>query len=276
VASAIPSDGIIRKPGKYVLQGERVSTAKWNVRVQADEVDLDLNGNVLQYDGALSQPSYGIYVSSGRNVTIRNGRIRGSQYGVCATGVQNLTVSNVDFTGCRYTGIHAAIAAVGLMVESCVFSQITGWPSNPYAIGISGVGVDAFIEHCQFRDLYRQPGVSGSGEGCGILLKAGASNAIIRNNWFENSAIKGEVVIGMWIAEGASALVYENTITNFGRGIIAGGIGTVVNNRLFMRAPEARSNAIHVKAGSAKLNLIVGYERPLSGFGEHSDNTILC
>jgi hypothetical protein len=277
-AAPLPSNGIIATSGSYYLPGNRTGAGTYNIQIQADDVDLDLNDKIVQYSGENTTTTTAVIAALGRiNVTIRNGRIIGGKFGVYANGTNYLTVQDVDFTGSRYIGVAVSATSVGLKVQRCIFAKIAGFTAEAYVVGVNGVGVNGLVELCEFRELYRQAGAPQSltGEACGVLVSSGATNAVIRNNWFENAELRGERDIAVWVATGASATIAENSITNFGRGIIMPGSGTVADNRLLMRGAEAGSNGIHLVSGAVADNLVVGYETPISGSPECSGNTII-
>jgi hypothetical protein len=274
MAKAVPSNGIITSAGEYYLDSDRTSVGQYNVRINADNVDLNLNDKIIQYSGPAGDPSIGISASGRNNVHVRNGRIIGSQWGIVAHHGDYLTVDDVDFTGCRYVGVSVSSGNTGARIRRCKFNSITGWPNDVYVIGVNGVGKNALIEMCEFREFYRQPGIPGTGEGSAIILSGGSTNVVIRRNWFENSELRGELDIAVWIATGASATVSENVIGNFGRGVIAIGSAIVSDNTFWMKGSEARSNAIHLPTGEASRNLIVGYDTPISGGPVLSGNAI--
>lgn len=276
---AVPKTGIISASGEYCLTANRTSVREYNIRVEADDVDLNLNGKILQNSSASGTlASYGVYVGSRTNVRVRNGRILGSQYGILANTANGLTVEDVDFSGCRYIGVSVSALAASMRVRRCTFARISGWTVEAYAIGVNGVGINGIVEHCTFREFYRQSGVDHglAGEGCAILVSAGARDAMIRQNWFDNTELRGESDIAIWVAGRATATITRNTITNFGRGIICAGDAQVAENRLTMLEHEDRSYGIQVDGkGQATRNVLLGYWRSLSGTGTCISNYLL-
>lgn len=273
----VPPDGVITTSGEYYLAANRTSVGEFNVRVEADGVDLNLNGKILQNSsGSSTAASSGVYVGSRSNVRVRNGRVLGSQFGILAAQADYLTVEDIDFTGCRYIGVSVGALAFGAKVRRCIFGSIGGWSSEAYAIGVNGVGRSGIVEGCIFIEIYRQALASPEtvGEGCAVLVSSGATGAVVRQNWFDNSRTGGRKNIALWVAEGATATVLRNTITNFGRGITSAGGSSVAENRLMMRSPEEESIGIHLASGVGQNNVLLGYEQPLNGPGAYSGNSI--
>jgi Right handed beta helix region len=265
-ATAVPPDGVIRKSGSWYVPSHRAADKLFNIRILADDVDLDLNGSTLSHARPL-EANYGIIADRTSNVVIRDGKITNHSMGVAARDSKNLVVDNVDFTGCHANGISSQ-RAIGMRVRNSTFQTIAGWKENPYAIGIKYVGRSAVIENCAFRELYRQPGIPGVGEGVAIIVSRGSSDVTIKNNRFENVYIKGEVNIAVWIASGCTGVAAsENDVVNFGRGFISASANpcTIANNRLRMRSREPRSNAIHAPSGAVVQNVVMGYATAISG-----------
>lgn len=279
MATEVPVNGVITTSGEYYLASNRTSTGTYNIKVEASNVDLNLNGKIVQYSGgSTTDLSIGVNVAPGKdNVRVRNGAILGSQFGINAGEVDYLKVEEIDFTGVRYCGVSINPASIAALVRRCKFANIAGWTAAAYAIGVNGVGINSIVEFNTFKEIYRQAGADSGlvGEGCAVLVSAGATGAVIRQNWFDNGDIREERDIAIWIASGGSASVYWNTMTNFGRGVIAAGSGSVDENRLIMREAEDDSNAVHVASGSASNNVMVSYETPESGGGTFSGNTII-
>jgi hypothetical protein len=71
----------ISAPGSYIL-GADSQTAGAGIKIEADDVTLDLNGHSL-YGGSDSVfPGTAIYSNDHRNITVKNGKIRDFEVGV--------------------------------------------------------------------------------------------------------------------------------------------------------------------------------------------------
>jgi hypothetical protein len=271
----IASDGIIRVSGCYYLADSFVSTRQQCVQINADDVDLNLNGNTVRYAGPAEASSIGIIANNRRNVKVHNGAVAGSQFGVLASGSRDVTIENVRFADCRYVGVSFGADNVGCVVRGCSFVRLMGWRAEAYAIGVNGVGVDGLVERCEFRELYRQPDAPDhlSGEGCGIIASAGATGVIVRYNLFANSELRKKKSIMAWVAGEASATFHGNTVVNFATGIVSQA-GEAYDNVFWLRAPQPDSLGISIYDGPIHDNLVIGYTKPLVGVGKMVNNTV--
>lgn len=96
--TSIPA--VISTPGSYCLGGNfnlAMDTGK-AIDIQSKDVVLDMNGHYLDNSLApkgVGQETYGIYSSSGDNVTVRNGMIRGFYWGISMAGAGGSTYGTV-------------------------------------------------------------------------------------------------------------------------------------------------------------------------------------
>lgn len=259
----------VKAPGEYVLAADSISKGEFNIRVEADNVSIDLDGHTVRCDppDPGTTLSYGIFISARTNVRIHNGKITGCYMGVNARDSNGTVLEGIDFTGNTYIG--AQMGGSGGRVSNCVFENMRGFNKESYAIGLNNPGSDSIIENSVFRNLHRQPGADASkvGEGVGIIITAKTRNATVRGNWFEQDrAVPDD--IGIWIATGSTgAVVEDNALTGFHGSIIAAGtaVASILDNRLWLREPLSGSRAIHGNTGKAEGNVIVGFDTPISG-----------
>src|SRR5690606_978763 len=117
--------------------------------------------------------TYGIVISSGNNITIRNGNITGCFTGLCAGNSYNLVIENIDFSGNCYTG--ASLGGPNNIVRHCIFNNIGGYEIEAYSIGLNNIGDNALVENNIFHNLYRQVTAQTGdiGEGVCIICKPG-------------------------------------------------------------------------------------------------------
>lgn len=256
---------IIRSSGTYTLSSSVGSSGQSVVTINADNVVLDLNGFTVSSTAAdkATAVTFGIMCSGRSNITIRNGAITGAMFGVHGGYGNGIILENIDFTGCTYIGAHLAGSKDGNAVRNCKFHNITGYKTEAYAIGLNGIGPNGIIEDCSFKNLYRQPGVAGTGEGVGALIEANASNVTVKGNTFINDRVDTNS-IGIWVAAGASATVTDNSITNFHKGV-QGNTVTASSNTLTIPSGTANSVAFACKSGVASNNAITGYVKIVDG-----------
>ena len=103
--TATPQAGMIitrstrLRPGVYRLQADSALDRPL-ITVRGDNITLDLSGVTLEGSHPDSAPDrargVAIRVEGGRNVVIRNGRVRGYRFGVMARGTRGLEIRDVD------------------------------------------------------------------------------------------------------------------------------------------------------------------------------------
>src|SRR5262249_8374258 len=132
----------IDTPGTYVL-GADLATGDLGtgaaISVEADGVVLDLDGHVL--DGSLAPNAFGVRAVGRRELTIRNGTLRGFRRAVSIEGtsqgpppenwVESLSVSGSGEAGLWVEG-------AGSVVYDCHMSSVGGGPGNAYGIVLAG------------------------------------------------------------------------------------------------------------------------------------------
>ena len=260
----------IESSGTHKLSSDLTVKGYAAILVDADDVDLDLNGYTVRClplhpkpsDGSMPPPPIGIHATGQKNVVVRNGKVtdcgRGFQASYENCGVR---LEGVDFSGNVSIGANLG-GASDCIVRGCTFAKIGGDLYEAYATGLNAVGPDSVVEHNLFVDLYRQSEVEGPGEGVGII--AGDGKKMIRHNWFANT-VSRHGTIGVWGNQNSDVSVVENCFTNIERGVASRGTLTVTNNRFLLRDPlpdDGKRNQVAVGAnggGVASWNLVVGY-----------------
>jgi hypothetical protein len=264
----------IGSPGTYVLAANSTSAGTYNVVINADDVTLDLNGKTVRC--APSQPgtamTFGIYAAGRSRVAIRNGRITGCFYGVNGGYGSHITLENVRLSGNTYIGAEVS-GTPNAVFRRVTCDAIAGYTAEAYAICINGLGSAGLVEDSHFRNIYRQPGSVGVGEGVGVLIGPDATGVIIRRNEFWNERLEA-ATFGVWGAAGSSVTVMNNTFANVQHAVAAVGTAAVTANIFALGSPIAGSAAIVAGSGSAAGNTIsTAYEVKLFGVAD-GGNTI--
>ena len=260
----------IDSSGTHKLSSDLTVKGYAAILIEADDVDLDLNGYTVRClpvhpkpsDGSMPPPPIGIHASGQKNIMVRNGKVtacgRGFQASYENCGVR---LEGVDFSGNVRIGANLR-GASDCIVRGCTFAKIGGDLYEAYATGLNAVGPDSVVEHNLFVDLYRQSEVEGPGEGVGII--AGDGKMMIRYNWFAN-AVSRHGTIGVWGNQNSDVSVVENCFTNIERGVASRGTLTVTNNRFLLRdpLPDTRDQiAVGANGGGvASWNVVVGYTK---------------
>lgn len=272
----VPSNGIITTAGYYYLTANRTSSNLKNIDIQVDNVFLNLNGKTVTTTS--SNPgtavNFGIYCLERSNIYIFNGKVTGAFFGVHGSYTYSLTLQDVDFTGCTYIG--ANIGGTNNKVTGCIFSDITGYNEESYAIGVNtGDAVGAVIRNNTFKNLYRQPGAPSqlSGEGVGVLLGHGTSNCVVEDNVFYNDN-QVDHTYAIWaVGEGHS--IRNNCIRNFKMGLVINNDTDAHNNTYFIESSIDDSIAISGQStNDSHNNLIVNYENATSGSISSTDDQV--
>ena len=170
-ASSVPCAYITALPftitthGNYCLAGNLVNYSDQNaITIAASGVVLDLQTFTIDtYNTRSDNSTLGIYSLDRRDVTIKNGTIRGFMYGIYLSDslgsdtdptstsgghlIENLTITGSSFRGIRMEGSNnivknSTIAAIG---GTTIFK-------NAFAIGIETIGPGAIIENNTISD----------------------------------------------------------------------------------------------------------------------------
>jgi hypothetical protein len=184
----------ITGPGVYCLSFKYIDFPLAQgalITINADDVVLDLNGATL--DGTPTKRgafSYGVRAFNRKNVTVRNGTIKGFNYAVhlmYITGEPGdprpsvgWVVENIRAIRSRTGGIHVVghdSEIRGNYVAHTGFSNDPGVVSNTWAIYAAGWGVRILDNDV----LNTRPNGSSGGEAYAIYL-AGCREAIVANN----------------------------------------------------------------------------------------------
>jgi hypothetical protein len=261
LAFAQVSTWTITSSGTYTLSGDRTTTGT-NIIVNAHHVTLNLNGFTLRCDPAnpATATPYGVLATSRTNVRILNGAITGCWFGVHGAYSDGLHIESVDFTGNTYIGVNAGYGT-NAVIRASRFEAIAGYQPEAYAIGVNALGSGSRVEGNVCRNLYRQPGGTGTGEGVCILVASGATDVTIRHNLLRNDTAEAET-IGVWVASGSSAMLADNTIEHFERAIL--GSGRVSVSQSTLSVDPSLPNTYGLWAiGSAWDNVLSGFATSL-------------
>ena len=156
---------VINQPGNYVLGGDITVGAVDGIRIEADDVTLDLGGFMISSTALSgSGPFRGIFVL-GKNIVIRNGRIKSGFYNDAANlagggfeaGVEggfvpahgfNVTVEDLQITGCRY-GIVFYWPQSTIAVRDCTVRDGGGG----ILIGLPPFGIEGSVSGCTVQQV---------------------------------------------------------------------------------------------------------------------------
>lgn len=183
------------------------------IDIQADNVTLDLNGYLLQGSRAACHPvkSAGIYADNRKNITIRNGTIRGFDSGInlysdYSGTTESYLVENIFAESNCYSGIQ--VRGRGMVIRNNQVVNTVG-AFNPHAISVSGPG----------NKITNNTVINTSGDGYAIGINVDGEGALLSGNKVHMvSSVTPDGGDGIWIM-GKYSIVRDNTITSADRGI---------------------------------------------------------
>jgi hypothetical protein len=222
---------VITVQGVYCLTGD-LSTAMTPgnaIEIQTNNVVLELNGHKL---GGLAVGSgttaYGIFASQRRNITIRNGTVRGFNVGIFLHDFFPYTSSQ----GHLVEGIHADLnTAFGILMlgqgNLVRNNQVVGTggsttAANVVATGISVSGPDARVLNNDIVDTH----ATGNASSLAVLVSS-APGTVVEGNRIGNPTLpSGGRSYGVLVSGSADVLVVDNALTTLTFGINFGGGGS--------------------------------------------------
>jgi hypothetical protein len=215
--TALPA--VISAPGTYCLKADLATSAITGaaISIESDGVVLDLKGFTLDGPALPTAFTVGVRVLSARQVTVRNGTVRGFQVGV---GLQNAAaepafflVERVRAVGNSNLGIRVASAGQNVVRDNTVLG--TGGFDNalPACIGIDVTGAGSRLEGNLVSGL--------------VACPAGGTRAAIQVSSCVGCLVQGnELLAGAVLAnsEGVQVLspdvlVVDNRVTRFATGL---------------------------------------------------------
>ena len=217
---------VITVQGNYCLTGHLATsmTSGNAIEIQTNNVTIDLNGWKLGgLAGGTGTLVYGIYAYQRKNITIRNGTIRGFYLGIFLKDVSPYTTSQghliEDIRADQNTGTGIMIQGRGNIVRRNQVVDTGGSTGTLYAFGIrlNGPGVRALN-----NDISGTVGWSGGG-GFGLSLDT-AHGAVLESNRIHD--IRGTSNYGIWASGSLGILVVGNRITSTQNGIVFTGGST--------------------------------------------------
>jgi parallel beta-helix repeat protein len=225
---------IITVPGVYCLTGDLFPSMSsgYAIDIQAPVVVIDLNGHRL--GGGNAGPgtqAIGIHALNQKDITIKNGTIRGFQYGVllqdnsngyASTGGHVLDGLRVDSN--TYVGLQ--VQGSGNIVRNNQVVATGGSPVNAAdAIGIEVNGPGARVLNNDVTEVAAQTG----GTALGISL-GNASNSVLAGNRIGSLTAPSGATYGIYLYSSSDSIVRDNSLSGMQYGIIFQGTGKYMNN----------------------------------------------
>ncbi len=224
------SGGTIDAPGRYCLTRDLDA----GVVIEADNVDLDLDGHCIRGPRERDAVSHGVLiVPPHRHIRISDGCIEGFMYGILADDraeatrgshivVENLVIRDSSFRGVTIYGAHSRVSNV--TVERIGGTQVFG---NAFAFGI-----EMHDDHCRVtNNIVREFYPAGEGEGVGISLSSkDTHNCVVAGNLIRNGRLpQTGRTFGLWVRNRSK--VKNNVIVNVTFAMALAGERTSANTR---------------------------------------------
>ncbi|HLQ22230.1 MAG TPA: Calx-beta domain-containing protein, partial [Gemmatimonadales bacterium] len=220
---------IVSLPYTITIQGnyclvQNLSTAITTgnaITITSDFVNLDLKGfKIGGGSGGAGTQANGVYALNRKNITIKNGNIRGFFRAVFLednsgtfTASQGHLVSNLRADENTYAGIH--VQGRGSLIRNnqvVTTGGTTVFGANADAYGIRTEGAEARVLNNDVTDT----NPLGAGAGSAIAV-AQASGAVIEKNRLANSAANNS--FGIYAASGDGVLIMGNRISGTAFGV---------------------------------------------------------
>ena len=228
---------IISSSGSYYLIGN-VTTAKSAIKVEVDDVTIDLMGYTLK--GPDSGANDGVYMSGRNNVAIRNGTVRDFYYGIRDDNWgDDQRVINVRVVSNRLSGIY--LSGDRHLVKDCTANDNGTWASGSiYGIYVGGDSTVARNAACNNGQL-------ATGTAYGIY--AGTASTVTNNTVNRNGHTATGDVYGIDAAWKSSVL--RNMVKDTGysaSGAVYGidaGLGSSVNGNTVGTSGDAAGGSVY-------------------------------
>ena len=224
----------ISSQGTYCLTGNlSMSTASGNaIQINAGNVVLDLNGYTIGGSQAgAGTNAYGIYAYQRKNITIRNGTVRGFNQGIWLNDDSPYTTSQghiiENIRADRNTIYGIVLYGLGNIIRNNLVVSTGGnsYNSHPHGVLVSGSGNRVINNDvCETKE-------NGSGQNAYGIYATNASGLVVENNRVGNAAIGPGTSYGIYIEDSYNAMVKDNTISKMTYGIYYdGSSGLYMNN----------------------------------------------
>ena len=205
---------VITVQGIYCFTGDLATSMVTGnaIEIQTNNVTIDLNGWKLGglAAGAGTQ-TYGIYANQRKNITIKNGTIRGFFFGIYLddnspyTTSQGHLIEDIRADKNAYRGM--LIRGRGSIVRRNQVVDTGGSTTGTFALGITlnGPGMRALN-----NDISGTAGTSGGGYG---LYLFAADGAVVEGNRIDDVSSSTGAAYGIYISTSNDTVVEDNRIT---------------------------------------------------------------
>lgn len=260
------------KTDKYALSGEPadvfappvdLAAAKPVVLISGENIVVDFHGAELRGSPDKFYPNgfYGLAIQvKGKNVTVRNARVRGFKVALLADGVEGLTLENCDFSYNYRPKLYSAR-------ERECFSDWLSYHQNEKDEWLR-YGSGIYLKNCSFATVR---GCRSTGNQ-NALLMTGCNNALVYNNFFHfNSGL------GIGLYRSSKNRIMHNRVEWNVRGYSHGFYERGQDSAAILVYEQSSENLIAYNSGSHSgdgLFLWAGQSTMDTGKGGCNDNLI--
>jgi parallel beta-helix repeat protein len=225
----------ISVPGIYCLTGnlETDMTSGSAITINVNNVVIDLNGRKLGGGSAgAGTNANGIFANNRKNITIKNGTIRGFKTGVFLNDTAANTISQghiiQDIRADMNTHEGMYIAGRGNIIRNNQVVDTGGSTTTNYAYGITAVGPGSRVLNNDVYETKEQSTASASG----IEIENGDGSVVMNNRVGNEAFTTTGDSYGIHIYSSYNVIVKSNTISKMEDGIyfVAGSTGLYADN----------------------------------------------
>lgn len=254
----VPDNGIIAKPGRYVLQKDIKTNRSTGITINSNDVTLDLNGHALRYTGTPKPGTFGIASPDRKGVTVTNGTIGGFWFNMHCTQNEKLRIRDIHFDDIHYIGINIADSKDVVISDNRFENFRYDVPKDDtshYVIGINIGAKDAVITNNRFMAKPQIAAKEVNIETVFVLFSAQVTKGclVAKNDMAASDVMRKSY--GIWVATNAQVAIVDNTIRNmlFGVTLASDASALVCFNRFNVSAKtDAPLETIGINAAGGK------------------------
>lgn len=215
--------------GSYIVTEDLTCSTTYPIKIQADNVTIDLDGHTVWSNTAAF---YAIYSSGHTNIRITNGKVKGPGgifLGGTTTGnyaVEDVSIETLDDS---YFGIyvqgnfavldHNVVIGTGLDASTgsgILLASITGGIIRSNRVVGFGFGINL----TNADNMIVESNIVEKNTSFGILFDVGSDFNTVRNNSVTDNYLTGSEVVGITVSDSSNNAILNNTISgNSGDGI---------------------------------------------------------
>jgi len=212
--TGLPFD--VKEPGIYCLKTNLSVSLPFGgvaLTIHADDVVIDLNGHTMEASGPTS--AVAVFADAQKDVTVRNGTIRGFGGAVDLGGFTSAAQGNIveDVRAEGSSAIAIKVAGAGSVVRHNVVVRTGG--SSGGSIGILGLGSGVHILDNEVAETVEAPGAQAL-----AINVANAPGAVVQGNVIANAALGPSDSVGIFVSPTCpNASVVGNHVANLRKGL---------------------------------------------------------